>query len=40
MKGNDTTILLFAKEAHLSFTNNRAERDLRMSKIKQKVWMF
>jgi hypothetical protein len=33
----ETAVLLFAKNPHVSFTNNRAERDLRMSKVKQKV---
>lgn len=33
----ETAVLLFAKDAHVAFTNNRAERDLRMSKVKQKV---
>lgn len=33
----EAAVLLFAKDPHVSFTNNRAERDLRMSKVKQKV---
>jgi len=37
MKKHEQAILLFANEAHVPFTNNRAERDLRMSKVKQKV---
>jgi transposase len=37
MKQHETAVLLFAKLPHVSFTNNRAERDLRMSKVKQKV---
>ena len=37
MKRYEEAILLFAKLAHVAFTNNRAERDLRMSKVKQKV---
>jgi hypothetical protein len=37
MKHHEAAVLLFAKLSHVSFTNNRAERDLRMSKVKQKV---
>ena len=37
LKDHETAVLLFAKEGHVSFTNNRAERDLRMAKVKQKV---
>ena len=34
---HEEAVLLFAKDGNVSFTNNRAERDLRMSKVKQKV---
>lgn len=37
LKQHETAVLLFAKLSDVSFTNNRAERDLRMSKVKQKV---
>lgn len=37
LKRHEPAVLLFAKLAHVPFTNNRAERDLRMSKVKQKV---
>ena len=33
----EASVLLFAKNPHVPFTNNRAERDLRMAKVKQKV---
>jgi transposase len=33
----ESAVLLFARTSAVSFTNNRAERDLRMSKVKQKV---
>ena len=37
LKRYEEAVLLFAKLPHVPFTNNRAERDLRMSKVKQKV---
>jgi len=36
-QNHETAVLLFANHSHVSFTNNRAERDLRMAKVKQKV---
>jgi len=37
LNNNEASVLLFAQNPHVSFTNNRAERDLRMAKVKQKV---
>ena len=37
MNKHESAVLLFAKHPDVAFTNNRAERDLRMSKVKQKV---
>ena len=37
LKRYEDAVLLFAKQPQVPFTNNRAERDLRMSKVKQKV---
>jgi hypothetical protein len=37
LQTHEVSVLLFAKDPHVSFTNNRAERDLRMAKVKQKV---
>jgi transposase len=37
LQKHEVSVLLFAKHAHVPFTNNRAERDLRMTKVKQKV---
>jgi len=36
-KNYEESILKFAKLDHVAFTNNRAEQDLRMNKVKQKV---
>ena len=37
LKEHESAVLLFAKNPYVSFTNNRAERDLRMAKVKQKI---
>lgn len=37
LKKYEGSVLLFARDPHVPFTNNRAERDLRMAKVKQKV---
>jgi transposase len=37
LRKHEDSVLLFALHSHVAFTNNRAERDLRMSKVKQKV---
>ena len=37
LRAYESAVLLFASDPHVSFTNNRAERDLRMAKVKQKV---
>lgn len=37
LQRHEQAVLLFAKDPHVPFTNNRAERDLRMAKVKQKV---
>jgi len=37
LQKHEQAVLLFANHSHVSFTNNRAERDLRMAKVKQKV---
>lgn len=37
LKNYESAVLLFAKNSDVSFTNNQAERDLRMAKVKQKV---
>jgi transposase len=37
LEKHEAAVLLFAKDGNVPFTNNRAERDLRMAKVKQKV---
>jgi len=37
LRDYESSVLLFTKDSHVSFTNNRAERDLRMAKVKQKM---
>ena len=37
LKTHEEAVLMFAKVSYVPFTNNRAERDLRMGKVKQKV---
>lgn len=37
LEQHQEAVLMFAKKGEVPFTNNRAERDLRMSKVKQKV---
>jgi len=37
LKKYEDAVLRFACDPHVSFTNNRAEQDLRMAKVKQKV---
>ncbi len=37
LKKYESAVLLFAKVSEVPFTNNRAERDLRMTKVKQKI---
>ena len=37
LKQHETSVLLFAKDFTVPFTNNRGERDQRMSKVKMKV---
>jgi len=36
-KKYETAVLLIARDSHVPFTNNKAERDLRMARAKQKI---
>jgi transposase len=37
LKKHEEAVLRFAHDPNVAFTNNRAEQDLRMAKVKQKV---
>lgn len=37
LKRYEVSVLMFARVDHVPFTNNRAEQDLRMNKVKQKI---
>ena len=37
LKTNESSVLRFARDPHVPFTNNRGERDFRMAKVKQKI---
>ena len=37
LRDHEAAVLMFARRAEVAFTNNRAERDLRMGKVKQKI---
>lgn len=37
LKAYESAVLLFVDDLHVSFINNRAEHDLRMAKVKQRV---
>ena len=37
MKKHESAVLLFARRPEVAFTNNQAEQDLRMLKVKQKI---
>ena len=38
LEKHEKAVLLFAKKSEVAFTNNRAEQDLRMAKVKQKIY--